>query len=367
MTGKKLGDLLRTYRIANGVGQAALGRLLGVSQSYISKIESGERDVRDADFLRKISERLVLSPSVLGIDHLRETEVAMRFIDAGEASVRLAEEVRLTGRSGIAVRELQPLVWHLEAMSAKDNTNKAVRLALGRANAVLGTALGDVMPDLQTGVAADRLYIAHNLLENNVSTTELVSVRIKLGNELRKMGRLAESSLVLEKALAEASTPNQKGAAAICLARLNCIQANRRDFDRATRMIRVSLDRSERLTPTFNPYAFEEVALRGGLRFGTLSTRGLSDAFETPTVGLAPQWTVIRSITIADGLLTIGERDQAIRLGERALQGADFCALPQQILRLLKIIEKPLRDSELIAGCHTSIARLAAQAHLFGE
>jgi transcriptional regulator with XRE-family HTH domain len=62
-----VGTLLRDYRAAHGLTQAELADRLGFDQSYISKVESGRRELRDLDALRRIASVLEVSPGDLGL------------------------------------------------------------------------------------------------------------------------------------------------------------------------------------------------------------------------------------------------------------------------------------------------------------
>ncbi len=62
-----LGGVLREYRKANGLTQAALAELLQIDQTYISLIERGRRQIRDADSLLRIALLLGIPPSDLGL------------------------------------------------------------------------------------------------------------------------------------------------------------------------------------------------------------------------------------------------------------------------------------------------------------
>ncbi|MET8140001.1 helix-turn-helix transcriptional regulator [Sphaerisporangium sp. NPDC005288] len=62
-----LGRLLRDYRTAESLTQGQLGKLLGVDQTYISKIERGHRVIRDMGFLLNVSRILRVTPELLGL------------------------------------------------------------------------------------------------------------------------------------------------------------------------------------------------------------------------------------------------------------------------------------------------------------
>jgi transcriptional regulator with XRE-family HTH domain len=64
-----LAEVLREYRESNGVSQADLAQLLHLDQSYVSKIETGKRQVGDLETLLHIAHRLNVPPSRLGLSH----------------------------------------------------------------------------------------------------------------------------------------------------------------------------------------------------------------------------------------------------------------------------------------------------------
>lgn len=62
-----LAEVLKEYRKTNGLNQADLAQILNMDQSYISKIETGQRQVRDLDTLLRVANQLGISPSRLGL------------------------------------------------------------------------------------------------------------------------------------------------------------------------------------------------------------------------------------------------------------------------------------------------------------
>jgi transcriptional regulator with XRE-family HTH domain len=64
-----LGEVLREYRAANHLTQAALGELLQVDQTYVSMIERGRRTIRDIGFLLRVSRVLGIPPADLGLSN----------------------------------------------------------------------------------------------------------------------------------------------------------------------------------------------------------------------------------------------------------------------------------------------------------
>ncbi|GAA3621101.1 hypothetical protein GCM10022267_04130 [Lentzea roselyniae] len=62
-----LAEVLKEYRQANGLNQGDLAKLLNLDQSYVSKIETGQRQVRDLETLLRIANRLNIPPSHVGV------------------------------------------------------------------------------------------------------------------------------------------------------------------------------------------------------------------------------------------------------------------------------------------------------------
>src|SRR5450755_672703 len=73
---RRLGEVLREYREANHLSQAALGALLQVDQTYISLIERGRREIRDIGFLLQIARVLGIPPADVGLSNELMTESA---------------------------------------------------------------------------------------------------------------------------------------------------------------------------------------------------------------------------------------------------------------------------------------------------
>jgi transcriptional regulator with XRE-family HTH domain len=63
----RLGEVLRDYRASKELSQADLAQILNLDQSYVSKIERGQRQVRDLTTLLRIAQQLNISPTELGI------------------------------------------------------------------------------------------------------------------------------------------------------------------------------------------------------------------------------------------------------------------------------------------------------------
>ncbi|MGH8910056.1 MAG: helix-turn-helix domain-containing protein [Egibacteraceae bacterium] len=62
-----LGEILRTYRGVHDLSQLELAEFLGFDQSYISRLESGQRRIRDVGHLRRIAQRLGMPAEELAL------------------------------------------------------------------------------------------------------------------------------------------------------------------------------------------------------------------------------------------------------------------------------------------------------------
>jgi transcriptional regulator with XRE-family HTH domain len=92
---RRVGQLLREYRAAHDLTQAALADRLGFDQSYVSKVESGSREIRDVDALRRIGEVLVVAPEDLGLSReevSREPEASELVITRSQREWRMTRE-----------------------------------------------------------------------------------------------------------------------------------------------------------------------------------------------------------------------------------------------------------------------------------
>ena len=74
-----VGELLREYRATHGgLSQTALADLLGITQTYVSRIENGTRRVRDVGLLYHIATCLGVPPTRLGLSHELVASVRLR-------------------------------------------------------------------------------------------------------------------------------------------------------------------------------------------------------------------------------------------------------------------------------------------------
>jgi transcriptional regulator with XRE-family HTH domain len=80
-----LGELLRRYRASHeGISQEELAGLLGITQTYVCKLENGTRQVRDVGLLHHIATQLGIPPRRLGLSD--DLVASMRLRAADEAA-----------------------------------------------------------------------------------------------------------------------------------------------------------------------------------------------------------------------------------------------------------------------------------------
>jgi len=72
----------------------------------------------------------------------------------------------------------------------------------------------------------------------------------------------------------------------------------------------------------------------------------------------APQWQVLRRITTAEGRLALGESDAAMAELHQAIPAATTGHLPQQLVRIIRVLEPCRRDPVARAIGDTAHARL---------
>jgi len=95
-----LAEVLREYRQAHGINQGDLAQILNFDQSYISKIETGQRQIRDVEMLLRIAQQLDVSPNRLGISNELLRPVAPPDTSALVGVVDLIESKRLIHNPG---------------------------------------------------------------------------------------------------------------------------------------------------------------------------------------------------------------------------------------------------------------------------
>ena len=289
---RELGPILRAYRHANGQSQEKLAERLGYGKTYISMIETGRRVVHDVASRRHIARVLAIPSHLLGVTDPEDTEfVAM--LAFAESTIRLADVARTCGRAAEAVNELWPLVARLEARAAEGHLERATLTVLGKAWISLGVSLGTVLPD-ERGPALALL--------------------------VRAAGSAGNPALYRET----------------CRAAANLIE---RHQDNAI---------------LIDPFSWREIQMRALLDLHENAAAIRLAVQNTPTPTPAPQWDVIERITVADVLLTAGDRNSVEPILFAAINAASRHRLPHQIQRISRIAHR-IGHRDLYEAARTSI------------
>ena len=197
---RRLGDVLRSYRKANGLFQQDVADMVGYDRTYISMIESGRRNVTDRGTLAYIARTLAIPPHLLGItDPDNASYKAM--LEFGASVVRLADLARGSGRPADAVSELWPLITRLEARITAEHADLEVMRLLTLARVSFGVALGHLLPEERVATAARWTGRALRIAWDLGDTGLLASVLRMHGNELRKAGHSAAAIIRLRQSL----------------------------------------------------------------------------------------------------------------------------------------------------------------------
>ncbi|WP_088343994.1 MULTISPECIES: helix-turn-helix domain-containing protein [Rhodomicrobium] len=343
----RLASVLAAYRQAYGVSQSALADILGVDQSYISKIERGRRVIRDVQFLKRVVDRLGVQPFHIGLSiDAFAGKADQDILQLSNSIISLAITARNSGHPEKAIQELHPLLIRLYGQSRTNASDLTLLRTIVSAKIALGTALGDLLPQERLKEASKELLEALEIFthtekaaqkRHSAVKTELLR---KIGNEMRKQGSLEGAGDFLERSLARDRDDANRGSAALCLARLRANQQDQRAFAQALRIATNCLDRVTHFSPTFNPIAVNEVRLRGLLQLGRLTEAQIEQVSGQAAIGLAPHWSIIREVTIAEAWMSVGNTADAAAYGGRAIDGALLCKLPRQISRVKQAMEK---------------------------
>lgn len=190
-----IGDRIAAYRKRRGLSQAALAGLVGRSESWLSQVERGVRDVDSLSVIRELSYQLHVSP-----DTLIGTEAAPVHPDAGH---RAADPVRhyldrytqLLTAPQITEQSSQDLAAAAEA--ANDAYQSARYDDALRAIAELLPNVDDLVRGQRDDPAAIHAYVA----------AYVVSAKI-----LHKVGENRLAALAADRAAVSASHPSTAGA-----------------------------------------------------------------------------------------------------------------------------------------------------------
>jgi hypothetical protein len=307
-------------------------------------IENGRRAISDVVTLRRFARHLGLPPHVLGITDPQDADIAS-MIQFGESTVRLASIARQAGHSAAAINELWPLIWRLETRAATGHANRDAMRLLGRARAMLGVALGDVLPEEKLVSSARWTGRALRIGQWLGDSGFLCHALRVHGNELRKTGRVAAAVARLQHAGGIAHA-NERGEALTQLARAAADLGNAAVFDTAVTDLRRLVDSAEP-TPVVNAFVLREVRLRGLLATGRLGTAAdLADADMPDAAGVAPQWQAIERVTTAEIHRAWGDRSGAAAALGQAITAAETFRLPHQIQRAVRAARGHLPEIE---------------------
>jgi transcriptional regulator with XRE-family HTH domain len=334
---RDLGVTLRTYRQLNGLSQEKLAALLGYDKTYVSLIENRRRTIGDVTTLRHIANVLGIPAHVLGVTDNNDADFTA-MLQFGDSTIRLAEIARQAGRAMEAVDELWPLVARLEARAAEGYLERNAIVLLGRARAVLGVALGDVLPEERLAVAAKwtgkALLIASRLGDPSFHARVL---RMH-GNELRKAEHRAAAIARLEHAVALSTNVQERGAALAQLARATGEFGDPHRFDQAMIEYRTLLDHHEDHGTLFNAFTLREIQLRGLISTGrSAQAAQLAHDGGRDMTPAAPQWHVIERVTAGHAYLAVKDRVTAEKALQQAITNAQRHRLPHQIQRIIRI------------------------------
>ncbi len=358
LSSRDLGLILAGYRTITGTSQQQLGELLGFDQAYVSRLERGERRIRDIRALARVAEQLGIPPQVLGLasDDGADFAAMLQFADS---TLRLAEVARQTGRAVEAVRELGPLVARLEARLAEGRADREVLVLLANARLSLGTALGHVLPEERLAVAARWTGRAFTLARRlGDEALEAGSLRMH-GNELRKTGHVAAGIGRLARSLTLTSDPSLRGTTLGLLARAAAEHGDAELFDAAISETLRLLDQTSGHSMLFNPFSIREIHMRGLLatrRAEVAATLADDPGHQAGLLGVAPQWRIIDLITVADVLHARGEDQGALERLSEALREAEAYRLPHQVQRALRLLGRiPGDTARTLSGTATTV------------
>ena len=157
----RLASVLAAYRQAYGASQSALADILGVDQSYISKIERGRRVIRDVQFLKRVVDRLGVQPFQIGLSiDAFAGKADQDILQLSNSVISLAITARNSGHPEKAIQELQPLLIRLYGQSRANASDVTLLRTIVSAKIALGTALGDLLPQERLKEAGKELLEA---------------------------------------------------------------------------------------------------------------------------------------------------------------------------------------------------------------
>ena len=362
LTSGDLAAILAAYRRANRLSQVELAAILGLDQPYVSRIEGGTRKIRDIRMLARIADRLAIPPHLVGVVGTDDADFAT-MLHFAEATLRLAEIARQSGRATDAVSELWPLVVRLEARLSDGTAERDVLILLAHGRLALGTALGHVLPEERLAVAARwtaRAWPVARWLGDDTLKARVLRMH---GNELRKCGHYGAGVARLAQSLSMTSGSSDRGATLGLLARAAAEAGDAATFDLAIAEAHALLEGGHQNTVFFNRFSLNEIHTRGLLATGRVSAavaRADGAAQQDSGLAISPQWRVINQVTVGDVLRAEGDVAGAFDSLQAAMAAAETYRLPHQIQRAMRILAStPHNAAEPLAEAGTAaLARL---------
>jgi transcriptional regulator with XRE-family HTH domain len=339
LTSGDLAAILAAYRRANRLSQVELAAILGLDQPYVSRIEGGTRKIRDIRMLARIADRLAIPPHRVGVVGTDDADFAT-MLHFAEATLRLAEIARQSGRATDAVSELWPLVARLEARLSDGTAERDVLILLAHGRLALGTALGHVLPEECLAVAARwtaRAWPVARWLGDDTLKAKVLRMH---GNELRKCGHYGAGVARLAQSLSMTSGPSDRGATLGLLARAAAEAGDAATFDLAIAEAHTLLEAGHQNTVFFNRFSLNEIHTRGLLATGRVSAAvaRADGAAQDSGLAISPQWHVINQVTVGDVLRAEGDVAGAFDTLQAAMAAAETYRLPHQIQRAMRIL-----------------------------
>lgn len=341
-----VGDVLKRYRQQQGLSQAKLAELLHLDQSYVSRLETGRRQITSIRELRSIARRLGISPGEFGVNDTIKAQASLDGFDPRHALsvIRQARRRRTRGETleastDLATVEPSVRVWALEH---PDDESRMVRTELLFTRSLI---LADLLPEDELPEAAKAMSQAWRLTDRTTIDLPGAYLLSNLGNQLRRSGQLEVAVPVLERALAEQREPDDIVGTALLLAKATSTLRRSDNFSRSIRLARQHLDSCEAGSALINDFALCEIEARGLLQLNkpARAVQVLNSRDGSSELLAVPQWRIIFTITRAEALLqTDADFDQAAELLTDAARAAQALHLPHQLQRIIRICRRYL-------------------------
>lgn len=329
-----------------GLSQSKLGRAVGATQGYVSRIESGARQALQLDLRQQLADALAIPLGELAGDAPPAIADSAAIADR---MTRLAQIAREGGFPQDAVAAARDAVSLLPQASLTEKT------AIVRARALLvqGVALGDIHNTRLGHPGLAKLEEAHALVRGLPAAEDVShAVTLKLGNELRKAGRHEDAHGWLRRAVEAAPSEAARHRARIALVRVLDALGRSDEAAREVALLRRVEELPDIWTPTIHPLAVAEVEARSALARRKAVRSDVTDRLSvSPLSPVAPQWTLIAQLTHAEALQHRGDDDGALPLILAVLDRIDalteFAGLSDRgaaLLRRNRAADRDTRD-----------------------